>query len=97
MPVCSVQVLLEDLGFTHGKAMTIHTDNYRCIVLSRNPVSHSRVKHIDIQHHFICEHMENSKMDLKFCFTKDMVADIFTKPLAQESFERFWGTLGVGA
>jgi hypothetical protein len=92
-----LRVLLEDLGFTQGEATTIHADNQGCIALSRNPVSHSRAKHIDIRHHFIRERVENSEVDLKFCSTKDMVADIFTKPLARESFEKFRAALGVGA
>jgi hypothetical protein len=88
--------LLEDFGFTQAEAMTIHADNQGCIALSWNPVSHSRAKHIDIQHHFIRERVENSEVDLRFCSTKDMVADIFTKPLPRELFEKFRSALGVG-
>ena len=92
-----LRVLLEDLGFTQVGATTIHADNQGCIALSRNPVSHSRAKHIDIRHHFIRERVENKEVDLKFCPTKNMVADILTKALPRETFERFRGAIGVGA
>jgi hypothetical protein len=84
-----LRTLLEDCGFTQAEATTIHADNQGCIALSRNPVSHSRAKHIDIRHHFIRELVENSEVDLKFCSTKDMAAEIFTKPLARDHSRSF--------
>src|SRR5204862_4234530 len=88
--------LLNDLGFTQVEATITHADNQGCIALSRNPISHSRAKHIDIRHHFIRERVENSEVDLRFCPTKNMLADIFTKQLPREAFERFRDALGVG-
>jgi hypothetical protein len=90
-----LRALVEDLGFTQTEATTIHANNQGCIALSWNPVSHSHVKHIDIRHHFIWERVANNEVDLKFCSTHDMVADIFTKPLPRESFEKFRSALGV--
>jgi hypothetical protein len=91
-----LRTLLDDLGFTQVQATTIHADNQGCIALSRNPVSHSRAKHIDIRHHFIRERVANKEIDLQFCSTKDMLADIFTKALPREAFEKFRAALGVG-
>ena len=31
-------------------------DNTSAINLSKNPIQHSRTKHIDIRHHFLCDH-----------------------------------------
>ena len=92
-----LRVLLNDLGYKQTTATTIHADNMGCIALSHNPVSHSRAKHIDIRHHFIRERVANKEIDLCFCSTKDMLADIFTKALPREAFERFRAALGVGA
>lgn len=92
-----LRVLLEDLGFKQVLATIIHGDNQGCIALSHNPVAHSRAKHIDIRHHFLRERIVTSEIDLRYCSTKDMLADIFTKQLPHDTFERFRSTLGVGA
>ena len=92
-----LRVLLEDMGFPQTMATLIHADNQGCIALARNPVAHSRAKHIDIRHHFIREWFQNSEIRLEYCSTKDMFADIFTKQLPCEAFETFRSVLGVVA
>ena len=44
-----------DLGLPIG---TIHIlcDNTSAICITKNPIQHSRTKHIDIRHHFIRDH-----------------------------------------
>jgi hypothetical protein len=53
-----MEKLLCDYGFTHG-TMVIHCDNTNAINISKNPVQHSRTKHINIRHHFICVTLSN--------------------------------------
>ena len=84
------------MGFTQILATTLFGDNQACIALSRNPVTHSRAKHIDIRHHFIRERVKSHEINLEFCSTKDMLADIFTKQLPRVLFEKFRAALGVG-
>jgi hypothetical protein len=91
-----LRTLLKDLGFPPTTATTIHADNQACIALARNPVAHSRAKHIDIHHHFIRKRVTNHEIDLKYCSTKHMLADIFTKQLPRDAFEKFRIALGVG-
>ncbi len=92
-----LRVLLADMGFAQTTATVIHADNQGAIALSHNPVGHSRAKHIDIRHHFIRERIQNKEIELEYCSTKDMLADIFTKQLPREAFEKFRTALGVGA
>lgn len=73
-----LRVLLEDMGYTQATATVLRGDNLGCIILSRNPSAGTRVKHIDIRHHFIRERIAASEIDLQYRSTKDMVADIFT-------------------
>ena len=84
------------MGFTQILATTLFGDNQACIALSRNPVAHSRARHIDIRHHFIRERVESHEINLEFCSTKDMLADIFTKQLPRILFEKFQAALRVG-
>ena len=90
-----LRTLLNELDFPQTTATIIHADNQGCIALAGNPVSHSRAKHIDICHHFICEHIEHDEIKLQFVSTKDMLADIFTKALPRDSFVKFREHLSV--
>ena len=62
----------------------IKCDNTSAINLSKNPIQHSRTKHIDIRHHFLCDHIQNGDISLEFVDTNNQLADIFTKPLNEE-------------
>lgn len=90
-----LHTLLADLGFPQTTSTLIRADNQGCIMLARNSVVHSRAKHIDICHHFVCEHVASSEVDLQFCLTECMVANIFTKPLPHNVFEKFRTALGI--
>ena len=89
-------IFLEDLGYPQVLASLIHGDNQGCIALTQNPIAHSHTKHINIAHHFIREWIENKEVGLLYVSTKEMIADIFTKPLAREAFVKFCTALGVG-
>jgi hypothetical protein len=81
--------LLRELGYTQNQATTIFEDNQSCINLAKNPVHHARSKHIDIQHHFIREKIISKEIHLEYTPTEEMIADIFTKPLAGPKFLKF--------
>ena len=57
---------------------------------------HSRTKHIDLQYDFICEAVDDVKIQVKCIPTGDNIADIFTKSLAKPKFTRFVAMLGLG-
>jgi len=90
-----LHTLLTELDFPPTTATMIHADNQGCIALASNPVSHSHARHIDIHHHFIQEYIEHREIRLNYVSTKDMLADVFTKALPHEAFERFRNLLGI--
>ncbi|PNX99239.1 gag-pol polyprotein, partial [Trifolium pratense] len=75
-------------------AMTLFSDNISAINISKNPVQHSRTKHIDIRHHFIRELVEDKIVNLEHIATEKQLADIFTKPLDAVRFEKLRSSLG---
>jgi hypothetical protein len=87
--------LLNELGFTQSQAIRIHSDNQGCIALTKNPAYHSRTKHIDIRHHFIRDSVEAGDIELQYCATDDMVADVLTKALARDKHEKHTFSLGL--
>ena len=61
--------------------MTLFADNQGSIALAGNPQHHARTKHIDIQYHYVRELILNQHVNLIYCPTEIMAADILTKPL----------------
>ncbi|KAK2364020.1 putative mitochondrial protein [Trifolium repens] len=76
-------------------ALTLYCDNMSAINISKNPVQHSKTKHIDIRHHYIRDLVENKVVTLEHVGTKEQVADIFTKALDAVQFEKLRGKLGI--
>ena len=75
--------LLADVGYLQERASSIMCEYQGCITLARTPTHHSHTKHIDIQHHFYREKLKYQEICLKYYPTKDMIADLLTKPLAK--------------
>ena len=75
--------------------MTLYCDNMSAINISKNPVQHSRTKHIDIRHHYIRELVDDKVITLEHVATEEQVADIFTKALDANQFEKLRGKLGI--
>jgi len=75
---------------------TLFCDNQHAISLAKNPTHLAKTKHIDVQLHFIWEHVENGTINVKYCPTENMLADLMTKGLPLESHKRVLGLMGVG-
>ena len=73
----------------------IHCDNTSAINLSKNPILHSRTKHIEIRYHFLQDHVQKGDCILEFVDTKNQLAYIFTKPLPKENFFSIKRELGL--
>jgi transposase InsO family protein len=78
-----------------NEPMVIYEDNQGAIDLTVNSKNHSRTKHIDIKYHFLKEKVRDKEIQVKFCSTSDMIADIFTKPLGSNLFKRFSNMLNL--
>ncbi|GJU54241.1 hypothetical protein Tco_1227955 [Tanacetum coccineum] len=72
----------------------IMCDNKGAIDLSKNPVQHSRTKHIEIRHHFLSDNVQKGNISIEKVASEDNIADIFTKPLKREVFNYL--RLGLG-
>ena len=85
---------LEDYGVTLNH-IPLLCDNTSAINLSKNPVMHSRTKHIEIRHHFLRDHVQKGDCLIEFIDTENQLADIFTKPLARDRFFLLRNKLGI--
>ena len=86
---------MNDIDFAASHQTTIYEDNQGAIDLSHNPKHHNRVKHIDIAYHFARERVATKEIEVVYCPTDSMIADVMTKALSKEKFQMFRSLLGV--
>jgi hypothetical protein len=73
------------------KPIKIYADNQGSIKIANNSCTTKRPKHIDIQFHFTRSVIESGEIELEYCSTSMMVADMMTKALARVKVEEFTG------
>ena len=61
----------------------------------KNPTFHGRSKHIAIKYHFIRDEVKKGKIDVRYCKTEDMIANMLTKGLYAEQFMKLREMAGV--
>ncbi|GKA98665.1 putative ribonuclease H-like domain-containing protein [Tanacetum coccineum] len=73
-----IQNQMLDYGFNFMNTK-IHIDNESTICIMKNPVFHSKTKHIEIRHHFIRDSYEKKLVQVIKIHTDHNVADLLTK------------------
>ncbi|GJX73653.1 putative ribonuclease H-like domain-containing protein [Tanacetum coccineum] len=73
-----IQNQMLDYGFNFMNTK-IHIDNESTICIVKNPVFHSKTKHIEIRHHFIRDSYEKKLIQVIKIHTDHNVADLLTK------------------
>jgi hypothetical protein len=73
----------------YSQTMMIYENNQSVIVLIKYFQFHARIKHIDIQTHFIKEKMIEEFIDLIYMFIDQMIIDDLTKSLITNKFVQF--------
>ena len=63
--------------------------------MAKNPVFHGKSKHIHVRFHFLRDLVNEGVVELKYCNSQEQVADLMTKPLKLEQFEKLRGMLGM--
>ena len=73
----------------------MYCDNVTAVYLSGNPVQHQRTKHIEMDIHFVREHVARGHVRVLHVPSRYPIADIFTKGLPRVLFEDFRDSLCV--
>ncbi|GJR46198.1 putative ribonuclease H-like domain-containing protein [Tanacetum coccineum] len=73
-----IQNQMLDYGYNFMQTK-IHVDNENAICVVKNPVYHSKTKHIEIRHHFIRDSYEKRLIEMVKIHTDNNVADLLTK------------------
>jgi len=85
---------LEDFGVILDH-IPLKCDNISAINVSKNPIMHSRTKHIEIKHHFLRYHISKGDCYIEFVDSENQLVDIFTKPLARDRLFFIRNELGI--
>ena len=77
--------MLTDYGMD-SNPLLVHCNNQSAINISKNPVMHSKTKHIAIRYHFVRDLVEAKIVVIEYVPTSRQLADIFTKALDLNTF-----------
>ncbi|GJU45179.1 putative ribonuclease H-like domain-containing protein [Tanacetum coccineum] len=89
-----IQNQMLDYGFNFMNTK-IYIDNESMICIVKNPVYHSKTKHIAIRHHFIRDAYEKKLIQVLKIHTDDNVADLLTKAFDVSRFQFLVVTIGM--
>ena len=88
--------LIADIFRSLRQPILLYCDNQSAISLTCSQGQfHARTKHIDIRWHFIKFCVEDGTINIVYCPTEDMTADILTKPLSLQKVKKFTAALGL--
>lgn len=77
--------LLHDLSFG-ARRITIYCDNQGAVSLTKNALTVSRTKHVDIAHHFVRNRVSRGELQLEYIRTSEQLADFLTNSLGPTSY-----------
>ncbi|GJT79986.1 putative ribonuclease H-like domain-containing protein [Tanacetum coccineum] len=89
-----IQNQMLDYGFNFMNTK-IYIDNESTICIVKNPVYHSKTKHIAIRHHFIRDAYEKKLIQVLKIHTDDNVADLLTKAFDVSRFQFLVVNIGM--
>ncbi|GJT95556.1 putative ribonuclease H-like domain-containing protein [Tanacetum coccineum] len=89
-----IQNQLLDYGYNFMQTK-IHIDNESTICIVKNLVFHSKIKHIEIRHHFIRDSNEKKLIQMIKIYTDQNVADLLTKAFDVSRFQYLIASIGM--
>ena len=79
--------LQREIGYGSKGPVPLVADNQGGIFLAVNPAHDRRLKYVDIRYHFICEYIEEGRVNIIYVSTDKMIVDTLMKPLGTTKFE----------
>ena len=86
---------LLELNINTQKPVPIACDSQGAIAVTKNPEYHARTKHIDIQHHYVREKVEDNTVAFHYIPTTEMIADMLTKAVNKNQHEKLTSLTGL--
>jgi hypothetical protein len=79
--------LISEFGFQVATPIPVLEDNTAAIKISSQPTKKSKVKHVNLHHHFVRDYVDLGIIEVRHVSTEAQVADLFTKNLNGHKFQ----------
>ena len=90
-----IKSVLKDLEIKYTDPINLYYNNKATIQIAQNPVQHDRTKHVEIDHNFIKERLDQKIICFPFVNSANQLADVLTKAVSNKDFYRMIGKLGM--
>jgi hypothetical protein len=85
---------MRDFGVRFEKVPLL-CDNISAISVAKNLVFNKKMRHVEMRHHFLRDHVEKGDIEMRYINTERRLVNIFTKPLDSSRFADLRGEIGV--
>jgi hypothetical protein len=92
---CWLHQLLMELHSPLSHITLVYCDNVSSVYLVFNPVQHQRMKHVEIDLHFVCDKVTIGEVRVLHVLMTSQFTDIFTKVLPSPLFSEFCSSLNI--
>jgi hypothetical protein len=87
-------MFLKSLGY-ELPSTKINVDNQSLITTLQGNKCPTRTKHVEVRFHWLKEHIDANEFHVSYISTDKNLADMFTKPLGKEPFQRHRASLNM--
>jgi hypothetical protein len=87
-----VAMILEAIGIEIESPIIMYCDNVGAIFMAENATATARTKHVDARYNFVREYVESGFLKIIFVHSKENKADMFTKNVSRELYDKHKGT-----
>jgi hypothetical protein len=77
-----VQTLLQELQVSSPSGTKVWVDNMSAKYLAFNPIFHGRMKHVEVDYHFVRERVVRNLHNVDYVSMEDQTSDGFTKAMS---------------
>ena len=87
--------LYNEIGYGQNGPTELFGDNQSAIGIATNLQYHKRSKHFNIKNHYLWQQIRAEQINLSYCPTDNMMADVLTKALPRAKHQKHTRELGL--